>query len=70
MPAKPVFLNDNNEKVNAPTGHSPFNKDILKPFEEKEDVPAPAADGARLCAHELFAVFTADIIRQQTLFTR
>jgi hypothetical protein len=44
----------------------------LTPFTEKPSVSAEKEVGKKkgICAHELFSMFTADIIKEDTLFTR
>jgi hypothetical protein len=70
MRKKNLAMTESVDRKNILAIQSSFNEDVLKPFEEKEDVPNEEEDGGRPCAHDLFSMFTADIIRQQTLFTR
>lgn len=46
-----------------------FNDDAILPFEEKQDVESNKTE-KRPCAHDLFSMFTADVIKQSTLFVR
>lgn len=46
-----------------------FNDDAIVAFEEKQDVVSDKAD-KRPCAHDLFSLFTADVIKKSTLFVR
>lgn len=46
-----------------------FNDDAIVPFEEKQDVISEPAE-KRPCAHDLFSMFTADVIKQSALFVR
>ncbi len=52
----------------------PFRRESIRPFTEKPSVdPASAKPGNRndnLNAADLFSLFTADIIREEVLFTR
>ena len=51
-----------------------LRRDGIRPFTERPSVdPSSATDGARkdnLNAADLFSLFTADIIREEVLFTR
>jgi hypothetical protein len=59
----------NNKKQNKSAASPSQSTDRNnKAFSESDRETSAAGD--RLCAHELFASFTADIIKENTLFTR
>jgi hypothetical protein len=57
----------------VPTAVSDAGRRMLfhtEPFAQTPAQDDPAGSGERICAHDLFSFFTADIIRQKTIFTR
>jgi hypothetical protein len=46
------------------------NNDGIEPFSERPKVEQINGQRSRVGAHDLFSLFTADIIREKTLFTR
>jgi hypothetical protein len=62
-----------NQKMN-PIRHNPDtnggnNDEDMVAFEEQAEKSTVTGSG-RLCAHDLFSSFTADVIKENTLFTR
>jgi hypothetical protein len=64
---KKVTLFQSLLQLNAPK-NGPHNHDNIVPFEEKERPLQDKKSG--LCAYSLFSAFTADIIKENKLFTR
>lgn len=46
-----------------------FSDDAIVAFEEKQDIVSDKTE-KRPCAHDLFSLFTADVIKKSTLFVR
>ena len=47
-----------------------INSDEAWAFTERPKIDIPVQNASTITAHDLFNLFTADIIREKTLFTR